>query len=175
MSLPEICIPPTPGRDCGRPTKKDGRPCRQHANGYLPGCSRHATPDEVALAELLSKVAGEAYIEGFRTAQRAAGTQVESLSEKVRLLEYGGVSGPARLFYCAGQQLVEVGETAYTWSGSRPLVPGDAVLIPRTRGRRGLFEGVVSRLGTTQSGPFPHIATRAPSERLKRASGNSFG
>lgn len=171
MSLPEICVPPSPGRECGRPTKKDGRPCRQQANGYLPGCSVHVTPDEKALANLLYEVAGEAYSEGFRVGQNAAGTQIEMLSEKVRLLENGGVAGPARLFQCAGQQLVEVGETAYTWSGARPLVPGDTVLIPRARGRRGLFEGVVSRLGTTQSGPFPHIAARAPSERLRHAWG----
>lgn len=139
-------------QQCGRPTLRQ-TPCTINAELFVPGCSRHATEEEIKLGRLLLR----AWQGGFRAGSRQntdhLREQITALSNQVAVLKE---SSDVRV-EDGGDQLIEVDGFAYRWTGSPRLRMGEAVILPKTPHSRRLgypreWPGKVTALGTRYTG-----------------------
>lgn len=155
MSLPQMVLPPQWARQCGRPTKSKTA-CKQRADGYLPACKLHSTPDELALNEVLVTVERAGYKNGRDSAKGASELELKHLKDKVKKLEQQE-DDRDRIFSVGGDQLVEVEGYAYRWSGPKPLVVGDRVRLPANYISPRGWSGLVTKLGSRWKGEHARI------------------
>lgn len=157
---------PAESRECGRPAKRTGLPCRRNAERFAAACTQHMTAEESSRLVLVKAVWAQAYEHGYRTSEERHLDEIQALKVKNQKLS-ASLHIQSLRFEQDGNQIVNVGGLPYLWSGSEdPLVVGEEVMIPCSPsdyalGKSGLKKGVVTSLGTTLRVPIGWVRGRA--------------
>lgn len=151
---------PEPGK-CGRLTTKK-EPCVLPTELFAPGCTWHATEEELRMARLLLR----AWRGGLRLGRKQNRTddlekQIEDLKREVRMLQRSDI-----IYFDDADQVVEINDgRAYRWRGQPDLELGERVIAPsnvwsRRRGHHDTWVGTVTRIGTWKVGRYPQLISR---------------